>query len=568
AETKLFWDFVSARDAARAVCKAFAVCFFWLLENVVPASKHQRAMTAALGLQPLLLNAADTGWHIRRRLAWFNWDLPPQMEALVTYHDEKGFFVLSVPHSRRILPPLGSIFRGGWWPLHLLGASSEEFPEGRFAVMSRPLKPGMSPRGWSQASPEARERYQQSTIKFPVYHFEAPNLLWKDDSWRLANADERDQLFGLPSGYTKGVAYHVTGRLCPWSTHDISSKRGEAPNLPGGDSPQKRPRSGATPSLKGRGKGKQAGQRRKDGKNSETTEDNLVNAVAKLVIRHDEQLLAMTSDLCYISYVRTEAHSVLQELHEESQRQRGMMAPQSPPRHAMTLRFFQALKQRVMKVSQSEAVQQKLKQDGVLTMHGDWPYFEWSSDSQSMVESLEDPLSTSQLVSGLGDVISRLEADTTQVKMFKSSIVKAHRRQDDRLVEVLLPVLAALYHVTEVPSGSDSLPGSYITQAQTLIQAKMVKIKAQLFLLAAEILPADKLKRLHECLGQIAMMHYTMAKSRILGHTQSLLPDNIRHPFDLDAELTRQRFFREDAEFNAAIAEWDLKLSELVNEEW
>ena len=140
----------------------------------------------------------------------------------------------------------------------------------------------------------------------------------------------------------------------------------------------------------------------------------------------------MTSDLCYISYVRTEAHSVLQELHEESQRQRGMMAPQSPPRHAMTLRFFQALKQRVMKVSQSEAVQQKLKQDGVLTMHGDWPYFEWSSDSQSMVESLEDPLSTSQLVSGLGDVISRLEADTTQVKMFKSSIVKAHRRQDDR----------------------------------------------------------------------------------------------------------------------------------------
>ena len=157
-----------------------------------------------------------------------------------------------------------------------------------------------------------------------------------------------------------------------------------------------------------------------------------MNAVAKLVIRHDEQLLAMTSDLCYISYVRTEAHSVLQELHEESQRQRGMMAPQSPPRHAMTLRFFQALKQRVMKVSQSEAVQQKLKQDGVLTMHGDWPYFEWSSDSQSMVESLEDPLSTSQLVSGLGDVISRLEADTTQVKMFKSSIVKAHRRQDDR----------------------------------------------------------------------------------------------------------------------------------------
>ena len=97
------------------------------------------------------------------------------------------------------------------------------------------------------------------------------------------------------------------------------------------------------------------------------------------------------------------------------------MAPPSPPRHALTLRFFQALKQRVMKVRQSETVQQKLKHDGVLTLHGEWPYFEWSSESQSMVESLEDPLRMSQLISGLGDVISRLEADTTQVTMFNTS---------------------------------------------------------------------------------------------------------------------------------------------------
>ena len=155
--------------------------------------------------------------------------------------------------------------------------------------------------------------------------------------------------------------------------------------------------------------------------------------------------------------------------------------------------------------------------------------------------------------------------------------------------------------------------GSYITQVQTLIQAKMVNIKAQLFILAAEILPADKLKRLHAfCetlrgydewggnqaaeetpLGQTAMLYYSMSKSRestdlgwsrlsgfqydlegaarethILAHAQSLLPDNIRHQFDLDSELMRQKFFREDAELNAAIAERELKLSELLNEEW
>ena len=74
-----------------------------------------------------------------------------------------------------------------------------------------------------------------------------------------------------------------------------------------------------------------------------------------------------------------------------------------------------------MKVSQSEVVQKQLQQEGVMTMHGEWPYLEWNSGSQSSVESLEDPLSMSQLISGLGDVIARLEADVTQVTMFKTS---------------------------------------------------------------------------------------------------------------------------------------------------
>ena len=112
--------------------------------------------------------------------------------------------------------------------------------------------------------------------------------------------------------------------------------------------------------------------------------------------------------------------------------------------------------------------------------------------------------------------------------------IMAYRLQPTRLVEVLLPVLAALYHETEVAAGSESLPGSYITQVRTLIDAKMVKIKAQLFLLAVELLPADKLKRLHlyceslrgydewqeiklqrrHNLGRLAMTYYAMAKSR------------------------------------------------------
>ena len=38
-----------------------------------------------------------------------------------------------------------------------------------------------------------------------------------------------------------------------------------------------------------------------------------------------------------------------------------------------------------------------------------------------MLESLDDPLSTSQLLSGFGDILARLEADATQAKLFKPS---------------------------------------------------------------------------------------------------------------------------------------------------
>ncbi|CAE7626364.1 Pol, partial [Symbiodinium necroappetens] len=153
--------------------------------------------------------------------------------------------------------------------------------------------------------------------------------------------------------------------------------------------------SGGAPPPKGQGKGKMVGQRRKDGRSAGSEESELVTAMAKLALRHDEHMTAL--DLCYVSYVRTDAHSVLPELYAESKRQKSLM------------------------VDQSDTMQQKVKHEGILSSQGDWRYLEWSPESQSMVETLEDPLSTSQLLAGIGDVLSRLEADTTHVTMFKAS---------------------------------------------------------------------------------------------------------------------------------------------------
>ena len=146
-----------------------------------------------------------------------------------------------------------------------------------------------------------------------------------------------------------------------------------------------------------------------------------------------------------------------------------------------------------------------------------------------------------------------------------------------------------------------------------LVETRLVRIKAELFLLAAELLPAEKLKRLHtycmslrgydewqevrlqrrNALSQLALTYYTLAKLReptelgcsrltgflydcegshreteILAHTQALLPDDVRIQFEVNAEVTRQSFFREDATLNAAISEWELRLTELLNSEW
>ena len=70
-----------------------------------------------------------------------------------------------------------------------------------------------------------------------------------------------------------------------------------------------------------------------------------------------------------------------------------------------------------------------------------------------------------------------------QTAFYLPFAIMAYRLQPTRLVEVLLPVLAALYHETEVPAGDESLPGSYLTQIKTMAETRMVRIKAQLFLL-------------------------------------------------------------------------------------
>ena len=98
----------------------------------------------------------------------------------------------------------------------------------------------------------------------------------------------------------------------------LAPKRGDVEHS-GGDSPSKKQKGGVTPpSVKPaessllqtqEGRAKVAGrrqQRTRTAQNQDSGDANqLVNAMAALLLRHDEQLTALTSEVTFVSYAKT-----------------------------------------------------------------------------------------------------------------------------------------------------------------------------------------------------------------------------------------------------------------------
>ena len=221
-DSQLFWQFASAKTSLDELLRATNTPFFWLLENVLMDAKFPHVISATLGCCPMLLNAADTGWHQRRRLCWLNWGMSPFLQRWITHDAHNARFQLKIPRVHRHLPLLTSIFKGGWFPKFLKESASEEFPEGRLPTISRPLKHGTRPRGWTNASSAARVRFQEAGLKFPVYHFEDSSLIWKGQQARLPSSDEKELLFGMPASHTRVPA----SGTCPPSNYCLAVSRG------------------------------------------------------------------------------------------------------------------------------------------------------------------------------------------------------------------------------------------------------------------------------------------------------------------------------------------------------
>ena len=212
---------------------------------------------------------------------------------------------------------------------------------------------------------------------------------------------------------------------------EIGGEGGDSPptKLRGGDAPLQNKGSGKGKASSSNGKGKAGGRggRRDRGNEqgqgtagSQDPTPSLVTAMARLLLRHDEQLVALTSEVTFISYARTDEHTVLPQLFSEL-RQIQSSRSLTPPRQVLTVRFFRELKDRLLAVSKDRGMQEKLMEEGIVNSEGEFPFYEWSTTEQRLTETLEEPLNTSQVVSGLGDIRARLSTDPDHARMFKTS---------------------------------------------------------------------------------------------------------------------------------------------------
>ncbi len=103
-----------------------------------------------------------------------------------------------VPFSRRVLPALGSIFKGAYYPSMLEVSADRDHPEGRFPTITKRLAKYMIPHGLAEASPNARQRCEEFDRCWPAWWFEDSCLLWDDEAYTMISADHIELIMGFP----------------------------------------------------------------------------------------------------------------------------------------------------------------------------------------------------------------------------------------------------------------------------------------------------------------------------------------------------------------------------------
>ena len=208
-EVHAFHQCVRVLRLCRDLCEELHMSLLWMLESVAPLASHLVAQISAELSRcdpccgaPLRLNAAELSWMRRDRLFWCNRALPVVLHGMLAPTLNNTAMELCVPQAVRGLPPLTSLFKGDFQPLHLKSSVTSRYPEGRFLNLSAPCAPKrqFASRCTSQ---EAGARHHQHGW-YSAQQYEASNLLWhrSTGAWQTLTAEHRESLMGFRPGHT------------------------------------------------------------------------------------------------------------------------------------------------------------------------------------------------------------------------------------------------------------------------------------------------------------------------------------------------------------------------------
>ena len=157
------------------------------------------------------------------------------------------------------------------------------------------------------------------------------------------------------------------------------SKRPEAST----SSPPKRQRQSPSSKPKGRGKGNQA--------TDSNTDASLISAMAKLVLRHEDSLNSMLADIAYVSFMRTDNHSVIHTLAASSQEWKQDQSIAETLRMHQVRTLLQTILTRMDRLESDKAAIEHLKHKGQC-IEGRWHFEAWSPDSKKLAITATEPL--------------------------------------------------------------------------------------------------------------------------------------------------------------------------------
>ena len=114
--------------------------------------------------------------------------------------------------------------------------------------------------------------------------------------------------------------------------------------------------------------------------------------MAKLVLRHEDSLNSMLSDIAYVSFMRTDNHSVVQTLAVSAQDWKQDQSIADSLRTQMVSTLFQTILTRMDKFENDKTAIEQLKQKGQC-VDGKWHFEAWSPDLKKLAITAAAPWS-------------------------------------------------------------------------------------------------------------------------------------------------------------------------------